>query len=50
MIVLITSIKSTVYDQVKEILKDVTSTKGGQWIEKKEMRMCKQKIWSQIQS
>lgn len=35
-----TLIKSVVPDQVKEILKDVTSAQGGQWIEKKEMRMA----------
>ncbi len=35
-----TLIKSIVPDQVKELLKDVTSAQGGQWIEKKEMRMA----------
>ncbi len=34
-----TLIKSIVPDQVKELLKDVTSAQGGHWIEKKEMRM-----------
>ena len=35
-----TFIKSVVPDQVKELLKDVTSAQGRQWIEKKEMRMA----------
>jgi hypothetical protein len=35
-----TLLKSIVPDQVKELLKDVASTQGGQWVEKKEMRMA----------
>ncbi len=39
-----TVIKNLVPDQIKELLKDVTSTKGGQWIEKKEMRMTEANV------